>query len=74
MTWASENSFRIGHGLASGLGEAGVEVLDAPFVAHGNVATADGRLASQFLAAWTIARLGSLADAEEAIHHVAPVG
>lgn len=54
--------------------EAGVQVLDAPFVAHGNVATAGGCLASQYLAAWTIARLASLADAQEAIHYVAPVG
>ena len=54
--------------------EAGVKVLDAPFVAHGNVATAGGCLASQYLAAWTIARLASLRDAEEAIHYVAPVG
>lgn len=35
--------------------EAGVEVLDAPFVAHGNVATAGGCLASQYLATWMIA-------------------
>ncbi|MES2045519.1 MAG: DJ-1/PfpI family protein [Pseudomonadota bacterium] len=54
--------------------EAGVEVLDAPFVAHGNVATAGGCLASHYLAAWMIARLGSVADAEAAIHYVAPVG
>jgi transcriptional regulator GlxA family with amidase domain len=54
--------------------EAGVNVIDAPFVAHGNVATAGGCLSSQYLAAWMIARLGSLQDAEEAIHYVAPVG
>jgi transcriptional regulator GlxA family with amidase domain len=54
--------------------EAGVNVIDAPFVAHGNVATAGGCLASQYLAAWTIARLAGLADAEEAIRYVAPVG
>ncbi|GAA0296131.1 DJ-1/PfpI family protein [Sphingomonas oligophenolica] len=54
--------------------EAGVEVLDAPFVAHGNVATAGGCLAAHYLAAWTIARLAGIADAEEAIHYVAPVG
>src|SRR5262245_16684898 len=54
--------------------EAGVRVLDAPFVAHGNVATAGGCLASQYLAAWMIARLASLSDAEAAIHYVAPVG
>lgn len=54
--------------------EAGVDVIDAPFIAHGNVATAGGCLASQYLAAWMIARLGSMKDAEEAIHYVAPVG
>jgi len=54
--------------------DAGVRVLDAPFVAHGNVATAGGCLASQYLAAWMIARLGSVADAEDAIGYVAPVG
>jgi transcriptional regulator GlxA family with amidase domain len=54
--------------------EAGVEVLDAPFVAHGNVATAGGCLASQYLAAWIIARLAGVREAEEAIHYVAPVG
>ena len=54
--------------------EAGVEVLDAPFVAHGNVATAGGCLASQYLAAWTIGRLSSEGDAREAFHYVAPVG
>lgn len=54
--------------------EAGVDVIDAPFVAHRNVATAGGCLASHYLAAWMIARGASLADAEEAIHYVAPVG
>lgn len=54
--------------------EAGLEVIDAPFVAHGNVATAGGCLASQYLASWIIARGASLRDAAEAIHYVAPVG
>ena len=54
--------------------EAGVQVIDAPFVAHGNVATAGGCLASQYLAAWMISRGASLRDAEEAMHYVAPVG
>lgn len=54
--------------------EAGVEVLDAPFVAHGNVATAGGCLASQYLAAWIIARLAGTAEAEAGLHYVAPVG
>ena len=54
--------------------EAGVRVLDAPFVAHGNVATAGGCLSSQYLAAWMIARGGSVEDIQAAIHYVAPVG
>jgi transcriptional regulator GlxA family with amidase domain len=54
--------------------EAGIDVIDAPFIAHGNVATAGGCLASQYLAAWIIARGASLGDAEEALHYVAPVG
>jgi transcriptional regulator GlxA family with amidase domain len=54
--------------------EAGVRVLDAPFVAHGNVATAGGCLASQYLATWMILRKASRADAEAVVHYVAPVG
>lgn len=54
--------------------EAGVDVIDAPFIAHGNVATAGGCLASIYLAAWTIARGASVEDAAAAIHYVAPVG
>jgi transcriptional regulator GlxA family with amidase domain len=53
---------------------AGVHVLDAPFVAHGNVATAGGCLASHYLAAWMIARGASSEDMKEAVHYVAPVG
>lgn len=54
--------------------EAGVNVIDAPFVAHGNVATAGGCLASQYLATWMIARGASMREAREAIHYVSPVG
>ncbi len=54
--------------------EAGVNVIDAPFFASGNVATAGGCLASQYLATWIIARLASMRDASEAMHYVAPVG
>jgi len=54
--------------------EAGVQVIDAPFIAHGNLATAGGCLAAQYLATWTIARLASLEHAAEALHYVAPVG
>ncbi|MGZ0153604.1 DJ-1/PfpI family protein [Kribbella sp. WER1] len=53
---------------------AGVEVLNQPFYAKGNVATAGGCLASQYLAGWTIARLTGLDAAIDALHYVAPVG
>jgi transcriptional regulator GlxA family with amidase domain len=53
---------------------AGVEVLDQPFVAHGNVATAGGCLASHYLAAWVISRLASWKTAEEILSWIGPVG
>jgi transcriptional regulator GlxA family with amidase domain len=54
--------------------EARVTVLDQPFVAHGNVATAGGCLASHYLAAWVIARLAGWKAADSVLHYVAPVG
>jgi transcriptional regulator GlxA family with amidase domain len=54
--------------------EAGVEVLNQPLFAKGNVATAGGCLASHYLAAWLIARLEGVDAAESALHYVAPVG
>lgn len=54
--------------------EAGVDVLNQPFYAAGNLATAGGCLASQYLAAWVIARLEGVDAAKAAMHYVAPVG
>jgi transcriptional regulator GlxA family with amidase domain len=54
--------------------EAGVEVLNQPFFAKGNIATAGGCLSSQYLAGWIIARLAGMEAAESALHYVAPVG
>jgi len=54
--------------------EAGVDVLNQPFYADGNLATAGGCLASQYLAAWVITRLVGLDAAKAAMHYVAPVG
>ena len=54
--------------------EAGVEVLNQPIFARGNIATAGGCLASHYLAAWIIARLEGIDAAESALHYVAPVG
>lgn len=53
---------------------AGVDVLNQPIYANGNIATAGGCLASTYLAAWVIARLEGVDAAEAALHYVAPVG
>ncbi|MFB7053016.1 DJ-1/PfpI family protein [Streptomyces vinaceus] len=52
----------------------GVTVLDAPFHSEGNIATAGGCLASQYLAAWTITRTLGEEAARAAIAYAAPVG
>ena len=54
--------------------EAGVEVLNQPFFARGNVATAGGCFASPYLAGWVIARTEGIEAAEAALRYVAPVG
>ena len=54
--------------------EAGVQVLNQPFYAQGNVATAGGCFASQYLAAWIIGRSEGEQAARNALHYVAPVG
>lgn len=54
--------------------EAGVDVLNQPFFAKGNVATAGGCFASPYLAAWIIARTEGEEAARQALHYVAPVG
>jgi transcriptional regulator GlxA family with amidase domain len=54
--------------------QSGVQVVEQPFVAHGNVATAGGCLASQYLVAWLIARLRGTEAAREVLHYFAPVG
>lgn len=54
--------------------EAGIEVLEQPFFARENIATAGGCLASIYLAAWTLAHLAGRDAAADALHYVAPVG
>jgi transcriptional regulator GlxA family with amidase domain len=54
--------------------EAGIEVLNQPFYTQGNIATAGGCFASQYLAAWVIARTEGEEAARNALHYVAPVG
>ncbi|MNF98800.1 hypothetical protein D3C84_816750 [compost metagenome] len=54
--------------------EAGVQVLDQPFFAAGNLATAGGCLSAPYLAAWVIAKLAGEDACATALHYVAPVG
>ena len=54
--------------------ESGVDVVPRAFTARGNVATAGGSLASQYLVAWLLARLKGLDAAREVLHYFAPVG
>jgi transcriptional regulator GlxA family with amidase domain len=53
--------------------DAGVQVLNHPFFARGNVASAGGCLASQYMAAWIIARTEGLQAARDALQYSAPV-
>ncbi len=54
--------------------EAGINVIDAPFYAQKNLATAGGCMSSQYLSAWVIAKLAGEAAARETIYYVAPTG
>ena len=53
---------------------AGVNIVNQAFFAQGNIATAGGCLAAQYLSAWMIARLKGLQPAREVLHYFAPVG
>ncbi|MFD5563095.1 DJ-1/PfpI family protein [Kitasatospora griseola] len=52
----------------------GVTVLDTPFHAEGNIATAGGCLASQYLATWVVTRALGENAARDVLGYVAPVG
>lgn len=54
--------------------ESGVRVIDQPFVAAGNIATAGGCLASYYLATWIISRGAGRAVAADVLSYVTPVG
>jgi transcriptional regulator GlxA family with amidase domain len=56
------------------LEETGATVLDSPFTANGNIATAGECLSSQYLATWVICRGTGVEEAKRALHYVAPVG
>jgi len=54
--------------------EAGVQVIDQPFHAAGNLATAGGCLASHYLATWILARSFGRSAAAEVLAYVTPAG
>jgi transcriptional regulator GlxA family with amidase domain len=53
---------------------AGLVVSDQPFIARGNLATAGGCLASQYIAAWIVERAEGAKAARDMIWYAAPVG
>lgn len=55
-------------------GTLGLAVSGRAFAASGNVATAGGCLAAQYLAAWVVTQLLSWECAKEALSYIAPVG
>jgi transcriptional regulator GlxA family with amidase domain len=56
------------------LADQGLVLSDKPIQIDGNVMTAGGCLASQYLAAWVIAVKKDWSAAEKILHYVAPVG
>ncbi|GGM94640.1 AraC family transcriptional regulator [Streptomyces fuscichromogenes] len=54
--------------------DLGVPVLDAPFHSAGNIATAGGCMASQYLGAWVISRTLGDRAVREVVGYTAPVG
>jgi transcriptional regulator GlxA family with amidase domain len=52
----------------------GVEVVEKPFIAHGNIATAGGCLAQQYLVGWVIENLADKDWAEVVLRSIQPVG
>src|SRR6185369_9702119 len=56
------------------LASTGVRVVEKPFVREGNVATAAGCLAAQYLAGWVIEEKFGAAKREEVLRSIMPVG
>ncbi len=52
----------------------GVEVVEKPFVLHGNIATAGGCLAQQYLIGWVIERLAGTELSNLVVRSIQPVG
>ncbi len=59
---------------ASALEELGVTFVEQPFVRHGNIATAAGCLAAQYLCGWMVNELAGSDERERMLRSVQPVG
>ncbi|HUR99933.1 MAG TPA: DJ-1/PfpI family protein [Pyrinomonadaceae bacterium] len=58
----------------SALENLGIEVIEEPFVAHENIATAGGCLAQQYLVGWVIEKLADTEWKNVVIRSIQPVG
>jgi putative intracellular protease/amidase len=56
------------------LEDFGIEVVEKPFIAHGNIATAGGCLAQQYLIHWVIENLADKDWADLVVKAIQPVG
>lgn len=56
------------------LEQMGIEVIEKPFVQHGNTATAGGCLAQQYLVGWVIETLADASWRELVLSSIQPVG
>ena len=54
--------------------QEGINVIDAPFAAQGNVATAGGCLSAPYLSAWAMLKGAGESATREALYYAAPVG
>lgn len=52
----------------------GVEIIEKPFVLHGNIATAGGCLAQQYLIGWVVAKLADKEWGDLIVKAIQPVG
>jgi transcriptional regulator GlxA family with amidase domain len=52
----------------------GVEVVEKPFIAHGNIATAGGCLAQQYLIGWVVEKLADKDWSDLIVKAIQPVG
>ena len=60
--------------VRSTLESLGVEVVEKPFIDHGNIATAGGCLAQQYLVGWVIEKLADKEWSDLILRSIQPVG